>query len=94
MDYFTKKLIFRVYLCWGDSKCISILQNKHPKALVLALIWKDPNTVCTRKRKFDKVEIDKTKNRSICTLPWSRIRQKNEKTYSGTLLSLIFKYRT
>ena len=41
-DYFTKKLVFRMYICWGDSKYISITQNKHPISLVLALIWKDP----------------------------------------------------
>lgn len=39
MGYFSKKSVFRVYLYYGDSKRISITQNKHPISLDLALIW-------------------------------------------------------
>jgi len=41
-NYLSKKLIFRVYFNWGNSKCISIVQNKYCIPSVLALIWKDP----------------------------------------------------
>jgi len=34
-----------VYLNWGNSKCIPIIQNKHYIPLVLVLIWKDPKTL-------------------------------------------------
>ncbi len=42
IDHFTKKLVFNMYFYWEDPKYIPINQNKHPKYLVLALIWKDP----------------------------------------------------
>ena len=48
MNYFSKKSIFRVYLYWGDSKRISITQNKHPISLDLAPIWKDPKSMGSR----------------------------------------------
>ena len=31
-----------MYLNWGNSKYIPIIQNKHYIPLVLLLIWKDP----------------------------------------------------
>ena len=46
-----------MYLNWGNSKYIPIIQNKHYIPLVLVLIWKDPKLISTKPEKLYSIAL-------------------------------------